>query len=264
MSGRIRSIKPDWLEDERMVLASSDARVLSVALILLADDYGNGRASVPLLVGRVFPGKPPETLANALEGLTGWFVLLYEVGGQRYFHLRNWKKHQRVDHPGKPQVPPPPEGLANLPETLVPDWKGMEGIGGEGNARGAPPPPDESEKAENPTICPLDLLEKAEKVGIVKDFVERYHVEPEQIRDGIREFVTHWTIAGGMGRKRSNWFRQLRQDLKFKCETPGKLRAPGEVEHGSRLPKRGGMGRTRVNPDGSIPSSNVPYHRILR
>ena len=43
MAGRIRSIKPEWLEDERMVMASSDARVLSIALILMADDYGNGR-----------------------------------------------------------------------------------------------------------------------------------------------------------------------------------------------------------------------------
>src|SRR6185503_366448 len=128
MSGRIRSIKPEWLEDERMALASSDARVLSLGLILEADDYGNGRASVPLLAGRIFPGKVLETLANALAELTGWFVQLYESDGQSYFHIRNWAKHQKVDKPGKPRVPAPllaleklREAPANAPEVPAPD-----------------------------------------------------------------------------------------------------------------------------------------------
>lgn len=134
---RIRSIKPEWLEDERLALLSSDARVLSVALLLLADDYGNGRANKVLLAGRVFPGKVPETLANALGELANVrFIVLYEVDGQQYFSIRNWSKHQRVDKPGKPHVPPPPsshersqfggsakvpESLAKVPETLAPD-----------------------------------------------------------------------------------------------------------------------------------------------
>jgi len=103
---RIRSIKPEWLEDELLALASSDARVLSIALILLADDYGNGRANRVMLAGQVFPGKVLETLANALDELVDIkFVVLYEVDGQHYFHLRNWNKHQKVDKPGKPKVP---------------------------------------------------------------------------------------------------------------------------------------------------------------
>jgi hypothetical protein len=134
MSGRIRTIKPEWLEDELLALASSDARVLSIALILLADDYGNGRGNPVQLAGQVFAGKPLETLAKALEELRAIrFVLLYEVDGQRYFSIRKWDEHQRVDKPGKPRVPGPPadssriqpvsETLEKVPETLsnVPD-----------------------------------------------------------------------------------------------------------------------------------------------
>lgn len=103
---RIRTIKPEWLDDEALVLASSDARTLSIALILLADDYGNGRANEAVLSGRVFPGKVPDVLANALAELAkARFVVLYECDGQRYFSVRNWTKHQKVDKPGKPQVP---------------------------------------------------------------------------------------------------------------------------------------------------------------
>jgi hypothetical protein len=110
MSGRIRSVKPEWLEDELLALASDAARVLTIGLMLQADDYGNGRANPILLAGQVFPGKVLEHTANALEELRNIrFVTLYEVDGQRYFHIRNWDKHQRVDKPGKPRVPGPPE-----------------------------------------------------------------------------------------------------------------------------------------------------------
>src|SRR5688572_15463812 len=118
MSGRIRSIKPEWLDDERMAMASSDARVLSVALLLLADDHGNGRAGRVMLAGRVFPGKPLETLDNALEGLAPWFVTLYEVDGQSYFSIPKWEKHQKVDKPGKPRVPLPCDAVAKPLESL--------------------------------------------------------------------------------------------------------------------------------------------------
>lgn len=105
---RIRSLKPEWLEDE-LALASLEARVLSIGLILMADDYGNGRAHPTLLASRVFPANPRETLANALEELRQLrYVTLYEVEGQQYFSIRNWSKHQRVDKPGKPLVPGPP------------------------------------------------------------------------------------------------------------------------------------------------------------
>jgi hypothetical protein len=105
---RIRTIKPEWLDDERLALASPEARVLSVALMVLADDYGNGRASVAVLAGRVFPGKIPETLAKALDDLRNIsFVILYELDGQQYYSIRNWAKHQRVDKPGAPRVPGP-------------------------------------------------------------------------------------------------------------------------------------------------------------
>jgi hypothetical protein len=121
MSGRIRSIKPEWLEDELMSAASSDARVLSIALILMADDYGNGRCHKANLSGRVFPpsSDSPEDLlrsytrfAEALEEvLKIRFVGVYEVNGQHYFTIRKWKEHQKVNHPGKPLVPVPPEDL---------------------------------------------------------------------------------------------------------------------------------------------------------
>jgi hypothetical protein len=116
MAGRIRSIKPEWLDDELLATSGSDARTLSIALMLLCDDYGNGRSYQ--LAQRAFPviGDSSESLANASrmcrEALVKLidirFVGLYEIDGQHYFTIRNWSKHQKVDHPGKPLVPSPP------------------------------------------------------------------------------------------------------------------------------------------------------------
>ncbi len=114
MSGRIRSIKPEWLEDEDLASLSDTARMVSVSLIVLADDYGNGRAHPLFLASRIWPyasGDPAETLAKlsrALHELSeAGFVLLYRVAGQQYFNIRNWSKHQRVDRPSKPRIPGP-------------------------------------------------------------------------------------------------------------------------------------------------------------
>jgi hypothetical protein len=127
MSGRIRSIKPEWLEDERLCFASVPARMLSVALMLLADDFGRGRAFPRWVQGQVFPGESDAKMAERyLKELSDLqFIILYQVDGQSYFAIRNWDKHQKVDHPGKPRVPAPldnpPETLAKVPETLARD-----------------------------------------------------------------------------------------------------------------------------------------------
>jgi len=110
---RIRTIKPEWLDDEKLMIASSNARVLSVALILLSDDYGNGVANELNLAGRVWgaaasPEVALDTCRAAFDELMGiGYVTLYHVNGQRYYHITNWNKHQRVDKPGRPQVPGP-------------------------------------------------------------------------------------------------------------------------------------------------------------
>lgn len=114
MSGRIRTLKPEWLEDEKVAALSDAARLLSVGLVLIADDHGLGRAHPLFIASRAWPyGVPHETLTKvscALQELAdAGFIQLYSVGGQRYYAIRNWQKHQKVQHVGKPRVPTPEE-----------------------------------------------------------------------------------------------------------------------------------------------------------
>lgn len=118
---RIRTIKPEWLEDERMAEASSDARVLSIALILLADDAGRGRLN-RATAARCFPADP-VTFDRAFAELSGWFVERYEVRGQGYYAIVNWSKHQRIDKPSKPRTPEPEEIIQNASDSENVDTK---------------------------------------------------------------------------------------------------------------------------------------------
>jgi hypothetical protein len=130
MPGRIRTIKPEWLDDQRLIHSPDEARVLSVALLLLADDYGNGRCDPDAIATRVFPasGKSLEDLlrparkfqAAMIRLVSIRFAGVYELDDQRYFTVRNWDKHQKVNHPSKPLVPGPPDGFwEQSPETLL-------------------------------------------------------------------------------------------------------------------------------------------------
>lgn len=121
MTGRIRTIKPEWLEDELLAGASNEARVLSVALILMADDYGRGRANIATIAADAWRfamakddgAHAAKVLAMASrafrELLAIRFVIEYEVDRQQYFAIRNWNKHQKVDRPSKPRIPAPTE-----------------------------------------------------------------------------------------------------------------------------------------------------------
>lgn len=174
MAGRIRSIKPEWLEDELMSGASSDARVLSISLILMADDYGNGRCHKSNLSGRVFPpsSDSPEDLlrsytrfADALDEIVKIrFAGVYEVNGQHYFTIRKWKEHQKVSHPGKPLVPGPPEDFWNVSgnprASLLPDLRPTTNDQRPGPTNGASELAQESPPASVSRPKPRDPLRR--------------------------------------------------------------------------------------------------------
>lgn len=110
--GRIRTLKPELLEDERTANLSDAGFRLFVASILLADDYGNLRAGAGYLAGAAFHARPGslEQADAALSELCApgtELMTLYAVHGQRYAAIRGWTKHQRIDNAGKARVPGP-------------------------------------------------------------------------------------------------------------------------------------------------------------
>lgn len=128
MSGRIRTIKPELLEDAVTAGLSDRAFRVFIACIVLADDYGGLRFEPGWLKAQIFWAHDvsPDDFERSLLELSP-LIRTYEVSGQRYALIRNWSKHQKVSHPGKPRIPSPPETLekpsGEPPETLVPDLR---------------------------------------------------------------------------------------------------------------------------------------------
>ncbi len=141
---RIRTIKPEFPEDETLGKVSRDARLTFVLLWTRCDDYGRFRAATPLLRGQLYPYD--EDIRSA--ELEGWLAELvdvgrihvYEVDGQRYGEVCNWAKHQRIDNASKSNLPespspntPSPQSSANRGEPRRPA-AGREGKGREGTS----------------------------------------------------------------------------------------------------------------------------------
>lgn len=128
---RIRTIKPEFWEDEKVGRMSRDARLLFLGLISTADDQGRFRAHPSRVASAVFPyDEIPRVEVSAwlreLEALR--VIAVYVVDGETYGAIRSWARHQKVDHPAQPRLPAPPdemsresrESLAKVSETLAP------------------------------------------------------------------------------------------------------------------------------------------------
>jgi hypothetical protein len=118
MAGRIRTIKPEVLEDAKAAGLDDHSWRLWISLWMLADDHGCFHCHNERQVhGSIFWNNDTD-LEQTRESIARLsresLVTLYEVRGQRYGKITNWEKHQRVDHPGKPRVPQP-----NDPEATV-------------------------------------------------------------------------------------------------------------------------------------------------
>jgi hypothetical protein len=178
MSGRIRTVKPEWLDDEKIALASPEARVLSIALLLLADDFGNGRASSVMLQSRVFPGLLGDHAERALVELAAiGYAFTYTVGEQRYFSIRNWDKHQRVEKRGKPKVPSPP-ALASIPGMVGEPSGNAPGIVDDSSA---PPPARATPTPTDPDPIPIpdpeQLLTPEQRARLAVQMVPAWAVD---------------------------------------------------------------------------------------
>jgi hypothetical protein len=110
---RIRTIKPTFWSDEKVATLPRAIRLTFLGIIsAMADDQGRCRANPRLVCAAIYPLDEDMTPAEicvhldmlAETGLVG----LYEVAGEKYLHIVNWDKHQKINRPTDSQLPAPP------------------------------------------------------------------------------------------------------------------------------------------------------------
>ncbi|MFF3928190.1 HNH endonuclease [Streptomyces hirsutus] len=119
---RIRTVKPEFWEDELLGVMPRDARLLFIATFNMADDEGILRWTPAYIKAQAFMYDDDLTLKDVdqlMRCLTDTGLVFPYVGGvarQQMAVVVNFRKHQRINRPQKGKLPPPSVGAWQVRE----------------------------------------------------------------------------------------------------------------------------------------------------
>lgn len=153
---RIRSIKPDFWDDEKLARISLQSNLLFIGIWNFCDDKGVIKRNAAWIKSKVFPAREELRLIdvkNWIEELVQARMLIpFDYENEGYYKVRTWERHQKIDKPNQSKIPVNllstiEINSTNIPRTLDDDSclerKGEERRGKEGRERAKPPSHEE-------------------------------------------------------------------------------------------------------------------------
>jgi uncharacterized phage protein (TIGR02220 family) len=130
---RIRSIKPDFWTDEKIVELPFEARLFFIGSWNFADDNGNLQRSAKKLKMQIFPADVIDCEPLIQSLIHHGLLIEYSVNGEEYLHIKGFRNHQVVNRPSKSNIPEPKNNdlFGGLSESSLTEGKGREGKGEE-------------------------------------------------------------------------------------------------------------------------------------
>jgi hypothetical protein len=119
---RIRTVKPEFWEDELLGVMPRDARLLFIATFNMADDEGILRWTPAYIKAQAFMydddlgSKEVDQLMRCLTDAGLVFPYVGGVARQQMAVVVNFRKHQRINRPQKSKLPPPSPGTWQVRE----------------------------------------------------------------------------------------------------------------------------------------------------
>lgn len=103
---RIRTIKPKFWDDIKLSKVSRDARLLFIGMWNFADDLGVIIADSTWLKSKIFPyDKLDDEIDVWLQELMEYkFIINLIYKSEKFFVIRTFDKHQRIDKPNKDEI----------------------------------------------------------------------------------------------------------------------------------------------------------------
>lgn len=104
---RIRTIKPEFWQDEDLSMLPPETHMLAAALLNYADDEGYFKANPKLVKAACCPLREDSvSIHESLGELSnvGYIRLGTGVDGKRYGHICGFTKHQRVNRPSPSKI----------------------------------------------------------------------------------------------------------------------------------------------------------------
>jgi hypothetical protein len=112
---RIRTIKPEFWDDEKLAREPREARLLFIGLLTFSDDYGIVKGNPEWLQGRIFPFDQDLTkikFQKLLKGLADHnFIIPFDSNGENFYFIKNFLKHQKINRPSLTRNPAPPDSI---------------------------------------------------------------------------------------------------------------------------------------------------------
>jgi hypothetical protein len=148
---RIRTIKPDFWTDEKVVAMSPFARLLFIGMWNFVDEAGRGEFSPMRLKMQILPADPIDATELIGEIRSANLITVYDVEGKQYFQVNNFAKHQKTD-PRWPSKLPAPTPTPTDSHQLTPNP-----APGKGKERGEKEKEEEKEEP-SPSSQPIESL----------------------------------------------------------------------------------------------------------
>ena len=126
---RIRTIKPEFWQDEDLALLDAEVRLLAIGLLNHADDEGYFKAHPALVKAVVFPFTEDSlNIHGMLKQLekVGYLRLFEGSDGKKYGAGNGFVKHQNVNRPGASKI----KEFEPITEHSVNDHGGLTGGNG--------------------------------------------------------------------------------------------------------------------------------------
>ena len=151
---RIRTVKPEFWTDEKVVECSIPARLLFIGLFNFANDMGCLERSPKRLKMQIFPADALDCEPLIQELITHGLLTEYSVNDVCYLQIKGFLKHQKINRPSASKIPLPPEfteSKAGKEEKRAPNQGGLmedsvnphggltDGKGREGTGKGSNP-----------------------------------------------------------------------------------------------------------------------------
>jgi hypothetical protein len=93
---RIRSIKPDFWTDEKVVELSAFARLLFIGLWNFADDDGRMVYSPKKIKMQIFPADTVDISELIGEITSQELIAVYTISAVAYVQIAHFSKHQKI------------------------------------------------------------------------------------------------------------------------------------------------------------------------
>lgn len=104
---RIRTVKPEFWTDEKVVECSIPARLLFIGLFNFANDMGCMERSPKRIKMQIFPADIIDCEPLLVELITHGLLTEYSVNGSNYLQIKGFRKHQRINRPSASKMPLP-------------------------------------------------------------------------------------------------------------------------------------------------------------